>query len=253
MDVECLYRPVISYYPIKREAGGLVKKTKETMRGTREKLLESALDVMSEKPFNTVSLDEIASRLGLTRGAVYWHFKNKSDLLVNLIRHLCENIGPDADVGGKPPENFGELRNLIQNRLKEASRSEHSQKMNKLFNRRYEWPEGVGNTAMGFITEMNDRLRGLIASVISRCQETGEMRLDFPVQEIATFLSTVFHEMFFTRLNMIFDMDFEKYSNFIFDAIEKELSIGNDTGSNVKTGARSASKTDSAKTGKRRG
>jgi TetR/AcrR family acrAB operon transcriptional repressor len=110
-------KPVISYYSIKGRAGGSVKKIKETVSGTREKLLESALDVMSEKPFNAVSLDEVASRVGLTRGAVYWHFKNKSDLLVNLIRHICENIGPDADFDGKPPENFEEMRILIQNRL----------------------------------------------------------------------------------------------------------------------------------------
>lgn len=55
------------------------RKTKEDSQLTRSRLLESALDVFSEKSFADVTLSEIAERVGMTKGALYWHFK-KVDL-----------------------------------------------------------------------------------------------------------------------------------------------------------------------------
>ena len=208
----------------------MVNKTKEMTRETREKLLESALDVMSTKSFSAVSLDEIASRVGLSRGAVYWHFKNKEDLLASLIKHVCENIGPDAIGDGKSLENLGDMRLFFKNKLKEAASNERAQKMNKLFHRRNEWPENFDATALDFITEMNDRQCELVTDLISRCQDKGEVRTDFSAFELATYLCTVFQEMFFTMLNKPLKVNFENYADFIFDALENELKNRGDTG-----------------------
>jgi len=53
---------------------------------TRNLLIEAAADVIAERGFHEASLLEIASRAGLTTGAVYSNFRNKEDLFLAVIR-----------------------------------------------------------------------------------------------------------------------------------------------------------------------
>ena len=57
-----------------------MRKTKEEAYQTRCNLLAAALTVFYERGVSKASLDEIAKTAGVTRGALYWHFKNKKDL-----------------------------------------------------------------------------------------------------------------------------------------------------------------------------
>ena len=54
-----------------------MKRTKEESERTREELLNSAVQIFSEKGVARATLNEIARGAGVTRGAVYWHFQNK--------------------------------------------------------------------------------------------------------------------------------------------------------------------------------
>ena len=54
--------------------------TKEEALATRDRLLDAAELVFSEKGVSRTSLSDIAEAAGVSRGAIYWHFKNKSDL-----------------------------------------------------------------------------------------------------------------------------------------------------------------------------
>lgn len=58
----------------------MVRRTKEEAQETRHLLLDAAERVFNEKGVSRTSLADIAEAAGLTRGAIYWHFKNKSDL-----------------------------------------------------------------------------------------------------------------------------------------------------------------------------
>ncbi len=58
----------------------MVRRTKEEAQETRNRLLDTAEHVFNERGVSRTSLAEIAEAAGLTRGAIYWHFKNKLDL-----------------------------------------------------------------------------------------------------------------------------------------------------------------------------
>lgn len=58
----------------------MARRTKENAEVTRSQLLDAAEAVFNEKGVSRTSLAEIASAAGVTRGAIYWHFKNKADL-----------------------------------------------------------------------------------------------------------------------------------------------------------------------------
>jgi len=52
---------------------------------TSEKLISAAAAVIGEKGYDRATLEEIAARAGMTRGAVYGNFKNKEELFLALI------------------------------------------------------------------------------------------------------------------------------------------------------------------------
>ena len=58
----------------------MVRRTKEDAQATRQQLLAAAVRVFAEKGVSRTSLQDIAQVAGTTRGAIYWHFKNKADL-----------------------------------------------------------------------------------------------------------------------------------------------------------------------------
>ena len=60
----------------------MARKTKEEAQATRESILDAAETVFLDKGVSAATLEQIAREAGVTRGAVYWHFKNKEDLLL---------------------------------------------------------------------------------------------------------------------------------------------------------------------------
>jgi AcrR family transcriptional regulator len=54
-------------------------------REARDELLTAALKVFARRGYREASVDEIAAEAGYSKGAVYWHFSGKEDLLVTLI------------------------------------------------------------------------------------------------------------------------------------------------------------------------
>lgn len=59
----------------------MARKTKEQAEATREQLIDAAERIFCECGVAGTTLDDIAKGAGVTRGAVYWHFKNKTDVL----------------------------------------------------------------------------------------------------------------------------------------------------------------------------
>jgi AcrR family transcriptional regulator len=59
--------------------------SKRAPRGeTRERILDVALELFNEQGYDKTSLREIAERLGVTKAALYYHFQNKEDILLEL-------------------------------------------------------------------------------------------------------------------------------------------------------------------------
>ena len=66
----------------------MARKTKEEAEATRDSILEAAAKVFVEQGVANASLAEIAAEANVTRGAVYWHFKNKTDIFAALHEQL---------------------------------------------------------------------------------------------------------------------------------------------------------------------
>src|SRR5258707_15510965 len=61
---------------------------------TRARILDAALDVFSEHGFEGSSLQQIADRLGLTKAALYYHFRSNDELLEALVKPATDELYP---------------------------------------------------------------------------------------------------------------------------------------------------------------
>ena len=66
----------------------VARRTREEAEETRSAILEAALDLFSERGYCATSFGDIADRIGMTRGAVYWHFREKAELLAALVNEM---------------------------------------------------------------------------------------------------------------------------------------------------------------------
>lgn len=72
-------------------------KNQQQARETRQLILDVALRLFSQQGVSSTSLATIAKAAGVTRGAIYWHFKNKSDLF-NEIWELSDASISDLEI-----------------------------------------------------------------------------------------------------------------------------------------------------------
>jgi TetR/AcrR family transcriptional regulator, acrAB operon repressor len=74
-----------------------MRRTKEEAEETRNAILAAAERLFSERGVNEVSLEDIVDSAGLTRGALNWHFQNKTGLLLALLDRISAPLGELAN------------------------------------------------------------------------------------------------------------------------------------------------------------
>ncbi len=75
----------------------MARKTKQQALATRQHILDVAMRLFSQQGVSATSLADIAKSAGVTRGAIYWHFKNKSELFSE-IWELSESSIADLEI-----------------------------------------------------------------------------------------------------------------------------------------------------------
>jgi len=64
------------------------RKAQRDAEKTRARILASALSLFAKKGYVHTTFNDIAARLKMTKGAVYWHFESKQALLMALIDEM---------------------------------------------------------------------------------------------------------------------------------------------------------------------
>lgn len=109
----------------------MARRTKEDADVTRQALLDAAEDVFHEKGVARASLAEIAQAAGTTRGAIYWHFRDKVDLFnammdrVSLpLEAVCSTVEPASQ--GDPLQR---VRSTLQRLLATVVHDAHTRRV----------------------------------------------------------------------------------------------------------------------------
>jgi len=85
----------------------MARRTRKEALATRSRILDAAERVFSRRGVSRTSLDDIARAAGVTRGAIYWHFKDKADLFGAMLGRVAlpmeEMLQRTSEAAGDDP------------------------------------------------------------------------------------------------------------------------------------------------------
>jgi len=157
----------------------MARKTKLEALETRERLLDAGEVVFRQRGATRTSLAEIAAAAGVTRGAVYWHFKDKAALFHAMcdraplpLDTLFERAGETAPT--KPRQT---LRELCVGALQLLATDARTQAVFEVIFHKTEMVDELAGVAT---SHQDKRCRCLsqIEAIVRRCAEAGELPHD---------------------------------------------------------------------------
>ncbi|MEV4556753.1 helix-turn-helix domain-containing protein [Kitasatospora sp. NPDC049285] len=90
--------------------------TQSPRSDTRARIIDVALELFAEHGYEKTSLREIADRLGVTKAALYYHFKTKDDIVRGIVEKMAAPID-DAIAFGEDKPWSPELRDELLRRF----------------------------------------------------------------------------------------------------------------------------------------
>ena len=127
----------------------MVRRTKSEAAATREALLDAALGVFRDRGVAHTSLEEVAAAAGVTRGAVYWHFKDKADLFTALCERVQLPMEAMLVLAGETRHDdpLGALRALAVDCLTRLANDPHTQAVFDVIFHKCEFVAGMASVA----------------------------------------------------------------------------------------------------------
>ncbi len=154
----------------------MARKTKGEAQETRERLLDAAQRVFRDRGVTRTSLAEIAAAAGVTRGAVYWHFRDKADLFHAMcdratlpLDALFEQAGVTATA-----HPLQTLRNLCVGALRQLATDARAQVVFEVIFHKSELVEELAGVANSRQTE-RCRCVDQMGDMLARCAAVGEL------------------------------------------------------------------------------
>ncbi len=113
----------------------MARKSKQDAEQTRQAILDVALQLFSCQGVANTSLSEVARGAGVTRGAIYWHFANKKELLDDLWNQAILPYESLAEIGKRTdePDPMGHLRKIIEKLLLDVSQQGRARQVFQLW------------------------------------------------------------------------------------------------------------------------
>ncbi len=79
------------------------------MDNTKEFIIDEAFKLFLQRSYEAVSISDISQAIGLTKGALYHHFKNKEELFINVIDKYFRIVAFDDEIESLTLEEFIQL------------------------------------------------------------------------------------------------------------------------------------------------
>lgn len=76
------------------------------MNNTKEKILNTALRLFAQNGYEAVSVSNIAGELGITKGALYKHYKNKKDIFDSIVERMYKTDAERSQKYNVPRDDY---------------------------------------------------------------------------------------------------------------------------------------------------
>jgi TetR/AcrR family transcriptional regulator, fatty acid metabolism regulator protein len=148
---------------------------------TRERILDSALNIFSRKGYHDTRLDEIVDDSHTSKGAIYFHFPNKERLFLALVDQFADLLERRVvEAIQEQEKGIGRVRVALETCLDTFGRYRRPAKILLV------QAAGLGTTFENKRNEINDRFARLIEDYLNESIEVGDINpVDTEIVSIA--------------------------------------------------------------------
>lgn len=175
----------------------MARKTKAEAAATREALLDAAEEVFFEHGVQQASLERVACQAGVTRGAVYWHFRNKSDLFRAVLARARVPVDTLIASGERESDDvdpFVHLKSLFKNGFNKLDNPRYHRVHATLI---YRCEAKEDFDPSGIHDEMAGEFHDALLTFFTRIERHGRLREDVSAQDatriVFSAVSGVYH------------------------------------------------------------
>ena len=153
----------------------MVRRTKEEALETRSKILEAAEQAFYERGVARTTLADIATLAGVTRGAIYWHFSNKAELVEAMLDSLNEPLDEMARASESENEvdPLGCMRQLLIHLFRQVAIDPKTRRINEILFHKCEFTDEMcdlrAQRQMAML-DCNSRIELALSNAIHRQQ-----------------------------------------------------------------------------------
>jgi AcrR family transcriptional regulator len=158
-------------------------------RESRDELLTAALRVFARRGYRQAGVDEIAAAAGYSKGALYWHFAGKDELLMALLEERVDRPMRQlvALLESAPPE-----QDMSVEATRAFARRISEERDAVLLEREY-WTLAIRDPDLrGRYVERQMQLRGAFARALeARARHLGTPDLPMPAEDVARVVMSI--------------------------------------------------------------
>jgi AcrR family transcriptional regulator len=151
-------------------------------RDAREELLSAALRVFAQHGYEQTSVDQIAADAGYSKGAVYWHFSSKAELLFTLLEERVDTPMREmvARLESAPPE-----KDMSVEASREFARQLDEQREALLLEREY-WSLAVRDPELRarYLERQSELRRSFASALEARARHLGTPSLPMAAEDV---------------------------------------------------------------------
>ena len=192
------------------------KKTLET----RDRILDAAEDVFNESGYSNTTLNEIAEAAGVTRGAIYWHFKNKEDLFQAMCLRI--RVPMDALIEGIVEKGvndpIAQLSRTHETIMLEAINNPHYRKVLNILFHKCEFTRETDQIVIQQ-KEWHTYSRNIIRTILVNAQKKAQLPADLDIELACNLLGFMFRGLLADWLFMPDSFDLIENARKVNDAV----------------------------------
>ena len=172
----------------------MARRTKADAEVTRHRLLDAAEQLFQARGVSRTSLNDIATAAGTSRGAIYWHFKDKADLFNAMMERvtlpfeqtLSCLVADAAQLDGP----LMALRTSMINALYKTANDEQTRRVFEVATHQVEYTEEMRTVREGHLRVRNECVVRNAKALDAAAQRIG-LRLPMPLNSAALGLYTL--------------------------------------------------------------
>ena len=164
-----------------------MRRTKEDAELTRLLIMKKGLKLFADQGVTGTTLNDIARAAGCTRGAIYWHFKNKWDLFDAICEFYSRPFKTisDASLADDEHDPLGKLKLLLVGLLSKVEKDRCFRQMMIMFIRESSGlkPGMTPKPVIKFMNYQHERRMAVFRNAVRRGQLPADTHL-----EVASFM-----------------------------------------------------------------